>query len=188
MKNILIAGTVIGILLIAFSITGYVFAQDQNPPTPEYPSQPYGGGFHGRHGMMGGYQGFRGADQGTFPTQGGYLHDYMTAALSDTFGLTLEELQAKYNDGETAWSIAESLGYSAEEFNTLMVKVRTEAINQALADGVIPQEQADWMLDRMNQMHTNAFNANYGPCHGNSLSQEGVSHGPGWRWNLQPVP
>ena len=188
MKNILIAGTVIGILLIAFSITGYVFAQDQNPPTPEYPSQPYGGGFQGRHGMMGGYQDFRRADQGTFPTQGGYLHDYMTVALSNAFGLTLEELQAKYNDGETAWSIAESLGYSAEEFNTLMVNVRTEAINQALADGVLPQEQAEWMLDRINQMPMHGLETGYAPCHGYSSPQGTSSRGPGWRWNKQTTP
>ena len=180
MKKVLFVATIVGVLVMALSISGYVFAQDQDPPTPEYPNRPFGGGFRGGHGMMGGYQGFRGSDRG------GYLHDYISAALANALGLTLDELQAKHNNGATAWSIAESLGHSSEEFYTLMVDVRTEAINLALADGVISQDHAEWMLDRINQMPMLGLETGYGPCH-RDLSPQGDDYPmPGWRWNEQP--
>ena len=180
MRKVILVGTIVGMLVIALSISGYVFAQDQNPPPPEYPNRPYSGGSRGRHSMMGVYQGFRDTDQS------GYLHDYMSTLLANALGLTPDELQAKHDTGETAWSIAESLGYSSEEFYTLMVDIRTEAINQALADGVIPQEQAEWMLDRMNQMPMYGLDTGYGPCHRYSSPQGDAYPMPGWRWNEQP--
>ena len=45
-----------------------------------------------------------------------------------------------------------------------MVTVRTDAINQALADGVITQEQADWMLSRLAQRAEAGFGT--GTCTG----------------------
>lgn len=138
--------------------------------------------------MMGGYQGSHPTNSGAYHAQGGLLHDYMTDSLANAFGLTPEELQAKHESGENSWQIAESLGFSAEEFSTLMLDIRSDAINQALTDGVIAQEQAEWMLDRMNQMPMHGLETDDGPCHGYSTTQSTFSHGPGWRWNDQVTP
>jgi hypothetical protein len=77
------------------------------------------------------------------------------------------------------WEIALSTGLTAEQVTTLMAEARTEALNQMVADGVITQAQADWMIERMSQMHQNGF----GPCHSGA---SGRGRGPGWRWN-QPA-
>ena len=188
MKKVLLVGVVIGIVVIALSVTGYVYAQTQTPPTPDYPGRPSGGSSSRGHGMMGGYQGSHPTNSGAYLAQGGLLHNYMTDSLANAFGLTTEELQAKHEAGENSWQIAESLGFSVEEFSTLMLDIRSDAINQALTDGSIPQEQAEWMLDRMNQMPMYGLETDDGPCHGYSTSQGTFYHGPGWRWNAQVTP
>ena len=188
MKKVWLVGVVIGIVVIALGVTGFVYAQVQAPPTPDYPGRPSGGRSSRGHGMMGGYQGYHLTNSGAHLAQGGILHDYMPAALANAFGLTQEELQAKFDAGESSWQIADSLDFSVEEFSALMLDIRSDAINQALTDGVIPQEQADWMLDRMNQMPMYGLETGYGPCHGNSTPQGTFSHGPGWRWNDPVTP
>ena len=44
--------------------------------------------------------------------------------------------------------IAISTGLTLDQFRTLMVEVRTQAIEQALNDGVLTQAQAEWMSQR----------------------------------------
>jgi len=188
MKKILFIGGLLGIVIIAFGLVGFVYAQATNPPTPYDPGYPVDGAPRRGYGMMGGGMGNRANFAGEGYHMKGVLHEYMFTALSQAFGLTTEELQSRYDAGETPWQIAESLGLSAEEFNDLMIEARSSAINQALADGVITAEQANWMLEHMNQMQTNNFNFEYGPCHQNFSNQGGFSRGQGWRMNLQQVP
>jgi hypothetical protein len=64
-----------------------------------------------------------------------------------------------------------------------MIEVRTNALKQAVTDGVITQAQADWMLERMNQM--GAYSDGFGSCpYGGSFNG---GRGPGQRWNTQPA-
>lgn len=184
MRKVLVIGTIFIIVIIAIGIAGFAYAQPPTPPNPDNPGYPATGNPRSGRGMMGGAWGTRFSRVG----EQGYLHDYMFTAIAQALGLTPEELQARHDAGETGWQIAESLSLSAEEFQTLMIQARSEAINQALADGVVSDEQAAWMLERMNQMPSNAYKSGFGSCHRDSLSQEGFSHGPGWRWNLQPTP
>ncbi|HEX6304820.1 MAG TPA: hypothetical protein VFZ76_11560, partial [Anaerolineales bacterium] len=65
-------------------------------------------------------------------------------------------------------------GFNVETFRELMIEARTEALNQAAADGVISQEQAEWMQSRMNQMWSNGYGPGSGHCDGS---------GPRGRWN-----
>jgi hypothetical protein len=78
----------------------------------------------------------------------GILHDYMIAAYAEKLNLPAADLEARLNNGETMAQIALSEGLTFEQFRTLMVEVRTQAINQAVADGTLTQEQADWMTTR----------------------------------------
>jgi hypothetical protein len=188
MKKILLIGGLLGIVIIAFGLVGFVYAQSTNPPTPDNPGYPIDGALRRGYGMMGAAMGSRATFAGEGYHMNGLLHEYMFNSLSQAFGLTSEELQSRYDAGETPWQIAESLGLSAEKFNDLMIEARTAAINQALADGVIAPEQANWMLEHMNQMQTNITNFEYGPCHQNFSAQGGFSRGQGWRMNPQQVP
>jgi hypothetical protein len=106
----------------------------------------------------------------------GPLHEYMVAAFAEALGLTPEELQARYDDGDTPWDIAQEQGLTQEEFAELVVTARTEALNQAVAEGAITRQQADWMIQRMDQMHENGFTP--GSCPGMTNGR-----GQGRRWN-----
>jgi hypothetical protein len=89
--------------------------------------------------------------------------------------LTPEEVQTRIENGETMWEIAQSTGLTDEEISDMMLAARTQALKQMVADGVITQAQADWMLERMNQMHAGGFGPGNCPMGG----------GRGGRWNQQ---
>ncbi len=94
---------------------------------------------------------FSGAAAASSTTGSGYglLHDYMVSALANALNLTVDEVNARLTAGETMYQIALAEGIAAKDIPALLVEVRTAAINAAVADGVITQAQADWMLSRM---------------------------------------
>ena len=63
-----------------------------------------------------------------------------------------------FEAGETAWTIAQEQGLTADAFGELMTQVHTDALAQAVADGLLTQEQADARLAHMNQMRQNGPN------------------------------
>ena len=99
-----------------------------------------------------GYMGGRGSRNGIGGANAnagdGILHDYMIAAYAENLNIPVADLEARLDNGETMAQIALSEGLTFEQFRTLMVEVRTQAIEQALNDGVLTQAQADWMSQR----------------------------------------
>jgi hypothetical protein len=84
----------------------------------------------------------------------GPLHEYMIEAFAEALGLTPEELESRLSAGETLASVAVSEGVAAEDFSALWLQARQDALDAAVADGVLTADQAAWMLDRMqNGMH-----------------------------------
>lgn len=176
MKKTLIFVAVIGIFAIALGVVGFAYAQDDDPET-----KPWGGrGWHGQ-GMMGrwGYD-----DDGD--GKAGPMHDSMHAAIAEALGLTVEELDAAHDEGKTAWDIAEEQGLGEEEFSTLMFDARSSALQQAVADGSITQEQADWMQSRWDDMYENGYGPGSGWCHDGDFQGRGRGHGMHGYWNSQP--
>lgn len=112
-----------GVLALAMLTTGVAAAQGEQPTGPKGPG-----------------------------TMGGVLHPYMVEAFADALGLEADELQARLEDGETLRAIAEAQGFEAEEFAALWQQARSAALEAAVADGVITQEQADRMLTRMERI------------------------------------
>jgi hypothetical protein len=94
----------------------------------------------------------------------GLLHDAMVAGFADALGLTVDEIDARLTAGETMYQIATSTGLTAEQWSDLVVQVRTEVINQAVADGTLTQTQADWMLEHMQAGAGNGFGPGSGRC------------------------
>jgi hypothetical protein len=181
----------IGIIVVAIAsllIAGYAFAQTPSPSNPNCPADcPVGDPTSSRPttpgwGMMGKGQGMMAGrwSQSGDATNPGYgpLHETMFAAMAEALGLTPEELQAHIDSGETMWDIAETQGLTAEKFQEIMIQRRTEAINQAVVDGLITQEQADWMITRMAQMPMYGMGSGASGCPGMGGSGMG-----GWRWN-----
>lgn len=175
MKKFLAIFAVVLVAVLALGIVGYAYAQTQTPP--EF-TRPYG---QMGPGMMGGRQGggfgrgMMGGQTGSY----GPMHTYMVDAFASALEMTPEELQAELDAGKTMWTVAEEKGYSAEQFTDLMLQARTEALNAMVAAGAITQEQADWMLQRMQQMQQNGFGPGNCPMHGGA---GGPGRGPS-RWN-----
>ena len=119
MKKTLLVAFVLA-ATIGLLVAGVAFAQDENPPF-----------------------GDRGPKDGT-----GLLHDYMSEAMAKALGVSVDDLAASHDAGETFYDLAIAKGYAGEEIYTLMQDARISALNDAAKDGVITQEQAEWMNSR----------------------------------------
>lgn len=172
MKKILIILTVAGVMVLVLGAAGYVYAQAQTPTPALGPGMMGGGDGRGHRGMMG--QGYgsgmmMGGEYGF--GEMGALHDYMYPTLAAALGLTPEEFTTRHTAGETFWELAEAQGLTTEEAWNLMQTARDEALQQAVADGVVTQEFAGQMLARMEAMHGEGFGPGNGPCHGDTSSE-----------------
>jgi hypothetical protein len=169
MKKFLILGVIAVVAVAALGFTGLALAQDQEQPEWEQgvrmmQSRGRGPGMQGMQSMM---QSPRGAS--------GLLHDYMHTAMAEALGLTPAELDEQVAAGETFYSLAQAQGLTDEEIRALHIEARTSALEAAVADEVITQDQADWMLSRMSQMSQNG--AGQGPCHGGTRGPRGPRSG-----------
>ena len=133
MKKFVVTLMVVAVVVFTLSAVGVAYAQS--------PTQTPGTGT-GRMGGRGSQNGLGGANT---PVGDGILHDYMIAAYAEALDIPVADLEARLDSGETMSQIALSTGMTLDEFRTLMVDVRTQAIDQALADGVLTQAQADWL-------------------------------------------
>lgn len=135
-KVLVLAGVVIGVLLLA-GLAGAtaVFAQDPTPPADE-PAWP--GNMMGL-GRGGCWFGGMGRDWTAFD------------AAADALGLTPVELFTELHSGKTLAEIAEEQGVDLEIVQEAVRATRVEAmrarIQQAVEDGTMSQEEADWLLE-----------------------------------------
>lgn len=138
MKRWMIFAVIAGLVVVAGLAVAVSAVSAQRPSQPGSGPMGMGGGMMG--GMMGQGQGM------------GLLHEYMEKAMAAKLDMTVEELEAAHDSGKTFWALAEEKGLSAEDAQKLMVEARSEAIDAAIADGVITAEQGEWMKTRMNGM------------------------------------
>lgn len=144
MKKIWISLAVVLVVVAAgLGVAGVVKAQAVTPPVQDGTTLPYGGMMGGR---WGGHMGMMG---GTADGEFGPLHDVMISAWAGELGLTVDELNALLAEGKTMVEIAEAQGVSGEAFTTAWVNVHTAAWDEAVAQGLITAEQAQFMKDRM---------------------------------------
>ncbi len=132
-KRFFLLGGVALIVVLVASLAGaaLVFA-DEPAPTPEVPFDCRGGGFGlGRRSWT------------------------MFDAAAEALGLTPEEFFAELHSGKALAEIAEEQGVELETVreavNAVQVEAMREAIQQAVEDGRISQEQADWLLEGLEQ-------------------------------------
>jgi hypothetical protein len=144
-KATVVTAVIAGVALVGvIGATGVVsaFAQTtgQDPAATPQPWGPFGVGH-----MWGNTAGAEGP-----------LHDYLVAAFADALGLSTPEVEDRLAAGETLSAIAQSEGYSLDEFRALFDEVRQTAIDNAEADGVVVQDQTQSMLRLMNGTGPNA--------------------------------
>jgi hypothetical protein len=133
MKRFVITMVFIAVIALALGTFNVAYAQSstQAPGT--------GTGWMGGRGSRGGIVGVNTV------TGEGILHEYMIAGFAEGLGIPVADLEARLDGGETMAQIALSTGLTIDQFRTLLVDVRSQAIDQALNDGTLTQEQADWI-------------------------------------------
>jgi len=138
MKKFTVTIMVIAVVVLVLGAAGVAYAQ----------SSSQGTGTGSGSGWMGGRGSRGGMGAGNMGTGDSILHDYMIAAYAEELNIPVADLEARLEQGETMAEIALSTGLTIDQFRTLMVDARTQAIDQAVSDGALTQEQADWMKQR----------------------------------------
>lgn len=127
-------------LLVVGALTAVVAGSALAQEPPDSADKPFAGWGRGGFGHFGG-------DRWA-------MFDTMAEAL----GLTPEGLFAELHGGKSLAEVAEAqgvdLGLLQEQLQGAMQAARVEAIQQAVEDGTLTQEQADDMLDRLENMPT----------------------------------
>ncbi len=151
----------IAILILALSAV-FVLAQDINNPTP--PTFGPGGMWgsdndgYGRNGMMGG--GMMGG-RGHFG--GGMMDGFsMLDIIAQELGLTVDEVQTELASGITIAQLAENHDVAVEDLIAAVSAAHQAQLNQAVADGWMTQEQADWMQEHMADMIDDHIDQSWG--------------------------
>jgi hypothetical protein len=79
------------------------------------------------------------------------LKDAQIEAAAETLGITVQDLENQLWAGRNLSTIAEKAGVELQSVTDAMMAARSEAavqeIEEALANGTITQEQADWLLE-----------------------------------------
>ena len=138
-------GVGVVVALLAVALVSLALAQGPGPGTPPAGRGPgfadedgdglcdhYGNGW----GMMG---------------TGWSWHQTMLETAAKALGLTPDELTAEFQAGKTLAQVAKERGVELADVQTALLDARKTALDKAVADGSITQEQADWMLDHMQQ-------------------------------------
>jgi hypothetical protein len=188
MKKILL---VVSVLLLAAVIfgAGLAFAQYQTVFAQGTPI-PYGPGMMtlapGASAGVGGRSGY------------GWMHDYIEKDLAAKLDLTEEQIEEQFAAGKTMYQIALDAGIAEADIPALLTEVHKTAFDKAVADGVLTQEQADWMLQRMQSGWENGtmpclsgYNGQGGQStqgYGPGMMRSGRGGMGGWRWNQQTNP
>lgn len=137
--------------------------------------------------------------QGTQPpTRGGamgWMHEYVEQALASRLGLTEEQVEQQFAAGKTMYQIALDNGVKEADVTTFLNDVHKEAFANAVKAGAVTQEQADWMLQRMqNRGYGNGtgncpmHNGQGGYGYGRGMMQNGAGRGMMGGWGAQQNP
>lgn len=130
MKKLMVSLLLAGVLTAVIGVTSVVNAQGPDN-TPLY--------------QQGGGQGGFGANSEDH-VENEDVHNLMMAAWSAELGISVDELNAREEAGETMAQIALFTGISFEEFRALKTAVNTSSAEQALKAGYIDQAEYQWLL------------------------------------------
>ncbi|HEX6270350.1 MAG TPA: hypothetical protein VFZ43_08955 [Anaerolineales bacterium] len=115
----------------------------------------------------------------------GWMHEYIEQALAAKLGLIEQQVEDQLAVGKPMYQIALENGIQQDELASFMNEVHKDAFAQAVKEGAVSQEQADWMLERMQNMYQNGYGAGNCPMHNGQTGQfeRGNGFGPGMMQN-----
>ncbi len=133
LKKALPVVMLVALLAMAFPLV--VGAQEGSPPeSAARPGMMFGGGFANR-----------GVRRGGWLTGGVSMVD----ATAEALGMEVADVIAALKDGQTFAQLAQDAGVAPQVIVDVMIDARSAALEQAVAEGRLTQEQAEEMLDRM---------------------------------------
>jgi hypothetical protein len=138
-KVIFVVALVATLTVTALAGAGLAFAQEPTSPAPD--SAPcYGCGGWGMRGGWGGGSGWGWHGMG--------LIDALAELIT---GLEPADLYAELQQGTTLLEVADAHGVSADQLVKAALASRAEVLQQRVGAGYLTQEQADWMLEHMEE-------------------------------------
>ena len=153
-KIVFVVALVAALTITALAGAGLAFAQEPTPPASGY-------GCCGGWGRGGGW---------------GWHGMGLMDALAELTGLKPADLYAELQEGKTLLEVAQAHDVSAEQLVEAALTARAEVLQQRVEAGYLTQEQADWMLEHMEEEMLEHLEA-------------GVSPGFNcWRFGGQPAP
>ncbi len=126
-KTLVVAVLVAAVGILA--VSAFAYAQGPNPP--------------GQNGT-----GLTGSMHTWMQKYEDVIHQPIAGAL----GMSVEDFEAARDGGKSVVVLAQEQGVSLDKVQVAMKAGREAAVKQAVADGVITQAQADWTLQRMQNM------------------------------------
>ncbi len=182
MKKVLIIAVTI-VAVIALGNVLLAAAQGGNPPwqpngtcrtgytCPYSGTTPYGvpGGMMNGRGMMGGYGTYTntipGGMMGPYNSMMGAngMHEQVWTAVAKKLGMTYAELNTALQNGQTVAQLAQAKGVSLSDLKTAALDAMKASFADLVKQGTMTQEQADWMLDHMDDMPMFNFDQGFGP-------------------------
>ncbi len=197
MKKVLLITVTIA-AVIALGNVILASAQGGSLPTPSATCPngytcPFSGTIPYR-GMMGAY----GTYSGTLPYGGmqgmhnfmmgtNSMHQQVWTAVAQKLGMSYAQLAQAVQNGQSIEQLAQAKGVSLDDLSKAAVDAMKASLADLVKQGVMTQEQADWMLDRMDDMPMYSFGQGFGPgmMNGwqnstpNNGAQPNRSYGPG---------
>ncbi|HET7737615.1 MAG TPA: hypothetical protein VFK32_03490 [Tepidiformaceae bacterium] len=83
--------------------------------------------------------------------------------IAGFLGITEDELGDALADGSTLGEVAEANGKTTDELKQFITDTITEAVNAAVADGDLTQEQADRTLEKLGEHIDGIIDGSFGP-------------------------
>ena len=151
-KKVILLVAVVSITILSFSVVSPVFASELNRGGPGNGGMDVDGDYldgAGNRGALGTGTGIP-ADQSI--NLDGILENLMHASMAEVLEMDFDDMTDLMDAGETFSDIALDMGVELEEINDMIAAARADAMAQAVEDGEITQEQADWMASRGNRM------------------------------------
>jgi hypothetical protein len=169
-KFLMFASLALAVGVIGLFSVGEAYAQSPTPDLPTESQTPWGYAW------------------GRVCQGAGVVSD----AITELLGMTQEEIYAERTAGKTLSEIAAEKGVSDQQLIDAMLAGQQEVIAQAVADGRLTQEQADWMLAKMEAMAPYKISNPFGPggmhaAGGMTGGMRGGRHG-GWGGTVPVTP
>jgi hypothetical protein len=111
--------------------------------------------FHGGpRGAMGpGRDGFAGGPENS-----------LLAVAAQELGMSVQELGDEMQEGKSIAAVAGEQGVDVQTISQAYIDQHTEQLNEAVEDGRITQERADWMLEQMEERLPDLLDSTWEDC------------------------